>query len=99
LFLTGVKGPNAIISVPAPIVATGDHPLFKKTVVLTGFRDKDLLQKLKDVGATQGTSVSKNTFALIVKQSGETGAKIESAKNAGVPIFFIDDFVQKFFSV
>jgi NAD-dependent DNA ligase len=94
-----LKGFTQIISVPPPVVATGDHLLFKKTVVLTGFRDKDLLQKLKDVGATQGTSVSKNTFALIVKQSGETGAKIESAKNAGVPIFFLDDFVKKYFSV
>ena len=74
------------------------HFLFKKTVVLTGFRDKDLLQRLKDVGAIQGTSVSKNTFAVVVKQAGETGAKIDSALKIGVPVFFLDDFNKKYFS-
>ena len=32
------------------------NPLFKKKIVFTGFRDKDLLEKLKDVGAENQTS-------------------------------------------
>lgn len=84
-------------SIPVLAQASALHALFKKTVVLTGFRDKDFLQRLTDVGAIQGTSVSKNTFAVVVKQSGDTSSKIESAKKAGVPIFFLDDFVKTFF--
>jgi len=101
LFFVEVKGLNVQTSVPVLQALACDelHPLFKKTVVLTGFRDKDLLQQLKDVGAIQGTSISKNTFALVVKQSGETGSKIGNAKNAGVPIFFLGDFVKKYFPV
>ena len=105
LFFYEVKGLNAQASAPvpqalAPSTYNALHPLFKKTVVLTGFRDKDLLQKLKDVGAIQGTSVSKNTFAVIVKQPVIlSSAKIEEANNVGVPIVFLDDFVKKYFSV
>ena len=104
LFFYEVKGLNAQASAPvpqalAPSTYNALHPLFKKTVVLTGFRDKDLLQKLKDVGAIQGTSVSKNTFAVIVKQPVIlSSAKIEEANNVGVPIVFLDDFVKKYFS-
>jgi DNA ligase (NAD+) len=47
------------------------HALYKKTVVLTGFRDKKLGEQLKMVGAVQGATVNKNTFALIMKDAVE----------------------------
>jgi NAD-dependent DNA ligase len=99
--MKGASSPSASPSSPSASSSSlevKDHFLFKKTVVLTGFRDKELLQRLKDVGATQGTSVSKNTFAVVVKQAGETGAKIDSALKIGVPVFFLDDFNKKYFS-
>ena len=92
---TSASSINAVS--PVATVVDTQHPLFKKTVVLTGFRDKELLQRMKDVGAVQGTSVSKNTFAVVVKQAGETGAKIDAAQKIGVPVFFLDDFVKKYF--
>jgi precorrin-6x reductase len=52
---------------------------------------------MKEVGAIQGTSVSKNTFAVVVKQAGETGAKIDAAQKIGVPVFFLEDFMKKYF--
>jgi len=47
------------------------HVLYKKTVVLTGFRDKKLAEQLKHAGALQGATVNKSTFALIMKDAVE----------------------------
>lgn len=81
-------------------VETGGHVLFNKTVVMTGFRDKDLEEKLKSVGAKMGAGVSKNTFALIVKTMDETplSAKLVEAKKLGVGIMPLDVFKIKYFS-
>jgi NAD-dependent DNA ligase len=88
------------------------NPLYKKTVILTGFRDKVLLQMLKDSGAIQGTSVTKNTFAVITKGDAavavavaavvageeETGGstKVQAAQKLGIPIFKAEDFMKKY---
>ena len=44
-----------------------DHVLYKKSIVMSGFRDDYLEKKLNEVGANLTSSVSKNTFAVIVK--------------------------------
>jgi DNA ligase (NAD+) len=74
------------------------HVLFNKTVVITGFRDKDLEEKLKLVGAKMGSSVSKNTFVLIVKtlNEQETSTKLVDAKKLGVGIMPLDIFKLKY---
>jgi len=94
LGLTPLLGP-----VPLPEQALNQvlSPLYGKTIVLTGFRDKDLLQRLKEVGAVQGATVTKNTFAVVVKNEGESSSKISNAKALGVPIFFLQDFLTKYF--
>lgn len=81
---------------PAPHEAQ-PHPLNKKTIVLTGFRDKELLQKLKDVGAIVGASVTKNTFAVVTKNKsnadeGEGSTKTDAAVKLGIPIFSLEEF-------
>jgi NAD-dependent DNA ligase len=99
-FFLACNGSNATLT---PSFATEtvkkdvSHALFNKTVVLTGFRDKDFMQKLKEVGAIQGATVSKNTFAVVVKNEGESSSKISNAKTLGVPIFFLQDFLTKYF--
>lgn len=74
------------------------HPLFKKTVVLTGFRDKTILEFLKNVGAISGASVSKNTFVVVTKTAdeSETSEKINSAKKLQIPILSADEFLKKY---
>ena len=64
-----------------------NHPLNKKSVVLTGTRDKALMAALKTVGANLGSSVSKNTFAVIAATLDEDTGKAEDARRLGVPIF------------
>jgi NAD-dependent DNA ligase len=65
-----------------------------KTIVMTGFRDAGLEEELKKRGVKIGSSVSKNTFLVLVKdKKGEevmTG-KVKDAKELGVPIVCLDD--------
>ena len=62
------------------------HPLYKKKVVITGFRDSDLEQAIKSVGGEMGSSVSKNTFKVIVKNLDEDSGKADLGKKFGVLI-------------
>ena len=54
------------------------HPLYGKSVVLTGFRDKNVLEQLKNIGANVATSVNSKTFSLIYKE-GKEGSKWNKA--------------------
>ena len=74
------------------------HPLFNKTIVITGFRDKDLQEFLKKVGANLGTSVSKNTLMVVVKDLDDATSKIIDAKKLGIHIETFDDFKQKYYN-
>ena len=85
------------IKVATPAVVDESHPLFGKTIVLTGFRDKDLEEKLNGVGAKLGSSVSKNTFAVLVKDINETSGKVADAKKHGVTVMVREEFVGKYF--
>lgn len=64
---------------------------------MTGFRDAELLQALKSVGANLGTSVSKNTFAVIAKHVDEDTGKANDARKVGVPIMTPADFMAMYF--
>ncbi len=68
------------------------HPLFGKTIVMTGFRDAAIQQSLKDVGAKLGASVSKNTFAVLVKDLEEETGKVADAKKLGIPVLTLEQF-------
>jgi NAD-dependent DNA ligase/Mn-dependent DtxR family transcriptional regulator len=73
------------------------NPLFGKTIVMTGFRDKDLNDKLKEVGASIGSNISKNTFVLLVKNLDEETGKAMDAKELNIPIMNVNDFIIKYF--
>jgi DNA ligase (NAD+) len=69
------------------------NPLYEKTVVLTGFRDKDLEVILKEAGAKMGSSVSKNTLCVVVKDSNsEESSKVLEAKRIGIPVLTLSQF-------
>lgn len=74
-----------------------DSPLTEKIIVMTGFRDKNLEEKIKLAGGKIGASVSKNTFVVIVKHLDEDTSKASDAKKIGVPLITIDDFNNKYF--
>jgi NAD-dependent DNA ligase len=78
------------------IAFDNSHPLFNKTIVLTGTRDKDIIEFLKKIGATQGASVSKNTFMVIAPSKDEDTGKAEEARKLNIPIVSVDEFKEKY---
>jgi NAD-dependent DNA ligase len=87
---------NTAVPEPVSIVAAASHPLYKKSIVMSGSRDKALEQKLKDIGATLGSSVSKNTFAVITPDVDSETGKVSDAKKHGVPVYTPAEFSKKY---
>ena len=73
------------------------NPLFGKTIVMTGFRNKEIEQKIKDMGAKLGSSVSKNTFLVLVKNLDEDTGKAMEAKNLGIKLITPEEFIGSYF--
>jgi DNA ligase (NAD+) len=72
------------------------HPLFGKSVVMTGFRDAELQNKLKEVGAKLGTSVSSKTFVVLVKDINEDTGKADEARKLNIPLMTPQEFRNKY---
>ena len=70
------------------------HPLYGKKIVITGFRPKEFMALILTKGGVLTSSVSKNTFAVIVKHLDDDTGKAEQARQLGVslmtPELFID---------
>lgn len=72
------------------------HPLFEKTIVLTGTRDKNIIEFLKNTGVKQGSTVNKNTYLVIAKNKDEDTGKAEDARKLNIPIMSVDQFIQTY---
>ena len=72
-----------------------NNPYRNNKFVITGFRDKELVDSLVKLGAQQMSSVSKNTTFVIVKNKDETTGKIEEARNLGVMILTAEEVKKK----
>ena len=66
------------------------------TVVFSGFRDRDLEDKIRQLGGKVTTSVSKNTTYLIMKDINDIKGKGEKAQELGVNIISKADFQRQF---
>ena len=67
------------------------------TIVMSGFRDADVQEKLEGMGVKISSSVSKNTDYLVVKNQDtidEGTGKVEKAKEAGVKIITKDQLIK-----
>ncbi|MAV56569.1 MAG: hypothetical protein CMI79_03455 [Candidatus Pelagibacter sp.] len=73
------------------------HPLYGKKIVITGFRDKELAANIEAVGGQMGSSVSKSTFAVLVKDKDEDTGKADQAKKLGVTLMTPEEFKDKYF--
>ena len=74
-----------------------NHPLYDKAIIMTGFRDKQIEEKLASVGAKIASSVNKKTFIVLVKDKDETNTKIENAKSLGIRIMTPAEFLGEYF--
>lgn len=92
-FLKEIDLEDKLYEMPKTIATVNGHPLAGKTVVLTGTRDKTVIDLLKNVGANQGTSVSKNTFIVVAKNPDEDTGKAEEARKLNIPIMTPEQFI------
>lgn len=81
------------IAEPAPKNIHG-HPLYGKKIVMTGFRDKNLVSTIEALGAINSSSVSKGTFILLYKDK-NTG-KVDLARELGVQLMTPEEFKTKY---
>lgn len=81
---------------PEQKMVNEEHPLFGKSIVLTGTRDKDIIEFLKKVGSNQSSSVSKNTYLVIAKNKDEDTGKAEEARKLNIPIMSVEEFIQTY---
>lgn len=72
------------------------HPLFGKIVVLTGTRDKSVIELLDKVGAKQGSTVTKNTHVVIRKSKEDNTSKVEDANKLNIPVLVVEEFLGKY---
>jgi DNA ligase (NAD+) len=76
----------------APISKSGT---FKdQNIVFTGFRDKKLQDTIEKNGGKVGSSVSKNTTLVVVKDINSTSDKIKKAITLGIEIISYDNFLE-----
>jgi NAD-dependent DNA ligase len=61
-------------------------------VVFSGFRDKDLEERIVSMGGEVTSAVSKKTTHLVVKDKDESSSKIEKARELGIPVMERDEF-------
>jgi NAD-dependent DNA ligase len=72
------------------------HPLYGKRILMTGFRDKELINAIKSVGGEMADGVSKTTFVVLVKNVDETTGKADKARELGIDIMTPGDFKLKY---
>ena len=84
------------VGVPQKKTYDESHPLYGKTIVMTGFRDAELGENLKNLGAKVGASVSKNTFIVLVKDKEEDTGKAEEARKLNVVLMTPEEFKHKY---
>ncbi len=72
------------------------HPLNNKNIVFSGFRDKILQKEIESLGGMVKSSVSKNTFMVVVKSLQEDTSKAKKARKLGVPLSTPSEFKIKY---
>ena len=77
-------------------VINSDHILSGKKIVMSGFRDKDLMVLIKKYGGINENQITKDTFALIVKDLESESSKKSAAIKQKIPIYILDNFINKF---
>lgn len=74
-----------------------NHPLYDMHVVMSKIRDKEIIEKLKEVGGRLDDNIGKNTAVLIVKSKDDVTVKTKNAQERGIPIMEPTEFKAKYF--
>ena len=66
----------------------------KKQFVITGPRDKSVIQKLESMGGELVKGVTKSTYMLIAEDVSSNTSSIQKAKKYNIPIISIEEFIK-----
>ena len=91
----GAAGPGASAAAAAAAPALAEA-LAGKSVVFTGFRNKDWEAALAAAGAKLSTSVSGKTFVVVAADPDEESGKLKKAADLGVRIMSRDAFAAEY---
>jgi NAD-dependent DNA ligase len=72
-----------------------NHLIKDKSIVFSGFRNKDIEKYIAETGGSVKTTVSKNTDYLIVSNKNEPSGKLSKAIELGIKIVSPDDSLWK----
>ena len=86
-----------IIFPPKKEIISNNHILYKKTIVMTGFRNQELTEKIENVGGIIGNIITNKTFLLITKNCNIINTKMREAKKINIPILSLEEFLQQYF--
>ena len=95
-FIEKAKLEDKLNDIPVVEAKDESNPLFDKSIIITGFRNKELSEELKEIGANESSAVSKNTFAVVIKNNDEETGKSQAAKEKNIPIYTAEEFKEKF---
>ena len=73
------------------------HKLYGKNIVFTGFRNKEIQEKIEKIGGKITNTINKKTFILIVKDKDALTSgskKVEKAKELNITIKIFNDFIK-----
>ena len=73
-----------------------NHELFKKIIVFSGFRDKNLMHNIEKCGGIVEDSITKNTNILLVKDLDDNTTKTTQAKKYNIDIQLNTHFINKY---
>jgi NAD-dependent DNA ligase len=73
-----------------------NHILYKKTLVMTGFRNQELHEKIENVGGVITNIITNKTFLLITNNYNIINTKMREAKKLNIPIISLEDFLQQY---
>ena len=80
-------------------IISSNHPLYKKTIVITGFRNSELVEKIERVGCIISNIVTNKTSLVISKNIILTNNKMKEAQRLQIPIITIQEFIDKYFKL
>jgi NAD-dependent DNA ligase len=72
-----------------------NHELYKKNIVITGFRDNKLKEWIESVGGIIGANVTNKTYIVITSVNNNTN-KVKEAKKLNISIFLLNEFMKKY---
>ena len=98
-FLNKILNETQIKKILLPIKKEiiNNHILYKKTIVITGFRNQELTEKIENVGGVISNIITNKTFLLITKNSNIINTKMREAKKINIPILSLEEFLQQYF--